>query len=479
LADPLYLCLDQGGHASRAIVFDARGEMHAQAFHPIVTQRNDNYIEHAPEQITATLQAAADDVVKELGERAEQIVAAGLATQRSSIVCWHRETGAALSPVISWQDTRAANWLEQFAEHEPEVHATTGLMLSPHYGVSKLRWCLENLPAVEKAYADGQLIFGPLAAFVVNQMLVAHPLLTDPANASRTLLWDRMRRDWSPDLLKLFSIPQKCLPVCVPSRHAWGDLDVAGRRIPVTVVTGDQSAALFAFGEPGLDRIAANLGTGAFLQQSVGNTILDPGRLLASVVYQSADSLVSVFEGTVNGAGSAINALCDELGVERDYMRAHSADWLRSADASGHLPLFVNSISGLGSPWWMSDVDSHFVGDGSVEQKIAAVMESVVFLLTVNIKTMQDLGKSSDYLLVTGGLGSVAPLLQRIANLTGMTVQRPEVSEATARGLAFLLADMPEDWPAAKVSAEFKAQDDSALKKRFQRWLDAMPKIPG
>ena len=453
--------------------------MHAQAFHPIDTQRNENHIEHSPAQIIDTLQAAAEDVVSELGERAKHIVSAGFATQRSSIVCWHRETGAALSPVLSWQDTRSANWLEQFAEHEPEVHAITGLMLSPHYGVSKLRWCLENLAAVEKAYADGQLIFGPLAAFIVNQMLVAHPLLTDPANASRTLLWDRARRDWSPDLLKLFSIPQVCLPVCVPSRHAWGDLDVAGRRIPVTVVTGDQSAALFAFGMPGLDQIAANLGTGAFLQQSVGNTTPDPGRLLASVVYQSADSLVSVFEGTINGAGSAINALCDDLGVEYDYMRAHSADWLRSADAAGNLPLFVNGISGLGSPWWLSDIDSHFVGDGNSEQKIAAVMESVVFLLTVNVRSIQTLSTSSEHILVTGGLGSVDPLLQRIANLTHMTVQRPEVSEATARGLAFLLAGMPAGWPQPNISATFAPQADPALEQRFARWLEAMPKVPG
>ena len=139
----------------------------------------------------------------------------------------------------------------------------------------------------------------------------------------------------------------------------------------------------------------------------------------------------------------------------------------------------MNGISGLGSPWWISDVDSHFVGDGSVEQKIAAVMESVVFLLTVNIKTMQDLGKSSDYLLVTGGLGSVDPLLQRIANLTHMTVQRPEVSEATARGLAFLLAGMPAGWPQPNISATFAPEAAPALEQRFTRWLESMPKIPG
>ncbi len=470
----LYLCLDQGGHASRAIVIDGEGAIHAQAFQAIDTQREAGRVEHSPEQIVSTLQAAAEEAVASLGSAADKIVAAGFATQRSSIVCWHRESGDALSPVISWQDTRAAQWLENFHQNEPEIHRITGLMLSPHYGVSKLRWCLDHIPEVRHAYESRQLVFGPLASFIVNQMIATGPVLADPANASRTLLWDRYSRDWSIVLSELFTIPVDCLPDSVPSRHHWGELAVAGRMIPVTVVTGDQSAALFAFGMPRAGIVYANLGTGAFLQQSVGADAADPGRLLASVVYQDASHVTSVIEATVNGAGSAINLVCDQLGMDHGDMRANSSKWLLQ---STRLPLFVNGVAGLGSPWWLPDVDSQFIGEGTPEEKIAAVIESVAFLIAVNLQAMARLGYSPGQIIVTGGLGSVTPLLQRMSDLSGVAVQRADVAEATARGLAYLLAELPSDWPVVEVSESFQPQKNPALQRRFERWCEAMPPV--
>jgi glycerol kinase len=300
-------------------------------------------------------------------------------------------------------------------------------------------------------------------------------VLADPANASRTLLWDRQTRDWSVELLDLFDIPAECLPECVPSRYGWGALNAAGHSIPVTVITGDQSAALFAFGKPAPDTVYANLGTGAFLQRSISSQRFDPGRLLASVVYQDSASLVSVLEATVNGAGSAINALCEDLGIDRDYMRTNSSRWLNETD---ELPLFLNGVSGLGSPWWLTNFASEFVGSGSDEQKIAAVIESVAFLLTVNLQTMTAQSGHPARMVVTGGLGSVDPLLQRIASLNQLSVGRAEVSEATARGLAFLLAGMPADWPAANILGQFEPEPDAELAQRFERWRMAMPAVP-
>ena len=475
LEEALFLCLDQGGHASRAIVVDDRGEIRAQAFREIDTHRDGVHVEHAPDQIISTLQAAADEVVASLGDKANRIKAAGFATQRSSIACWDRSNGEALSPILSWQDTRADEWLQTFSAHESAVHDITGLMLSPHYGVSKLRWCLDNLEPVREAFADDRLVFGPLAAFIARQMLESAPSLADPANASRTLLWDRRARDWSQDLLEKFDIPEACLPSSVPSRYEWGDIVAAGRRIPVRVITGDQSAALFAFGMPARTTVYANLGTGAFLQKNAGADLSNPGRLLASVVYQDADTAISVVEGTVNGAGSAINLITEELGLEHDVMRANSAAWLQQYD---DLPLFLNRVAGLGSPWWQANQQSEFLGTGNREQKIAAVIESVAFLITVNLQAMQQAAGESQTILVTGGLGAVDPLLQRIADLTSMQIKRPRVKEATARGLAFLLAGLPEEWPAPQITAEFSPQQNTQLQERFRIWLQAMPEIP-
>jgi len=481
-ATNLYLCLDQGGHASRAIVFDGYGQMHAQAFRSIDTRRDGVRVEHDPEEILTSLRGAASEALAQLGSSAVYLVAAGLATQRSSIMCWERDSGVALAPVISWQDTRAAQWLEKFADEQARVHSITGLVLSPHYGVSKLRWCLENLPAVKNARAQGKLIFGPLASFLACRLSDQAPLFADPANASRTLLWDRRTRDWSPELLQLFNVPPECLPSSVASKYDWGNLRLDDLCLPLAIVTGDQSAALFAFGNPDPATVYANMGTGAFLQRAADSALEDSGRLLASVVYQDEFSSTSVMEATVNGAGSAINDIASELSIETAELKANSGDWLEAF--SGQL-LFLNGVSGLGSPWWRADLQSRFVqlggGDASAAgaaDKIAAVLESIVFLVATNLAAMTALQGKPERLLVTGGLGAVDPLLQRLANVSGLHVERAQSSEATARGLACLLAGVPDNWPDAKIERAFRPKVDADLMARFERWKQLMPPLP-
>jgi len=474
--DALYLCLDQGGHASRALVFDRHGNLQAQAFREIATTRLGPQVEHDPEEVVRSLREVAATVVENLGTKAGRIKAAGLATQRSSIVCWQRSSGRPLSPVLSWQDTRARAWLDNFGNKAALIHSRTGLVLSPHYGVSKLKWCLLNLPEVQSARERGGLLFGPLAAFLAQRLTNSAVPFADPANASRTLLWDRSTRDWSNELLELFGIPRECLPATVPSRHAWGTLQLADVRVPLTVVTGDQSAALFAFGEPDPATVYANLGTGAFLQRCTATDTPDPGRLLASVVYQDSERSVQVIEGTVNGAGSAVHALAAELRISEQRFKAESAAWLEQF--SGDL-LFVNAISGLGSPWWLAAAESHFAGadaaSSAPEAKLAAVMESIVFLLIANLTVLNEKLGAPRRLLITGGLGAVDPLLQRLAKLAQLPVERAVSKEATALGLACLLAGMPADWPPAQIGKTFLPAEDPALRARYRKWLQLMP----
>ena len=480
-ATNLYLCLDQGGHASRAIVFDSYGQLHAQAFCNIDTSRDGDRVEHDPEQLVTSLRSAALEAMAQLGSSVVYLVAAGLATQRSSIMCWDRDSGVALSPVISWQDTRAAQWLEQFADRQARVHAITGLVLSPHYGVSKLRWCLDNLSAVKDARSRGTLVFGPLASYLAFRLSGQLPVLADPANASRTLLWDRHARDWSAELLQLFDIPPECLPTSVASKHDWGSLQLDGLSLPLDIVTGDQSAALFAFGEPDSKTVYSNMGTGAFLQRTTDATLVDSGRLLASVVYQDEFSSTSVIEATVNGAGSALNHVAKEFAIDAAELKGNSAAWLEAF--SGSL-LFLNTVSGLGSPWWRTDVQPRFVqmngsdvSAASAADKIAAVLESIVFLMAVNLTAMETLQGKPERLLVTGGLGGVDPLLQRLANVSAMPVERAHSSEATARGLACLLAGVPDNWPDAKIERAFQPKVDVDLMARFERWKQLMPPL--
>ncbi|MFZ1623432.1 MAG: FGGY family carbohydrate kinase, partial [Gammaproteobacteria bacterium] len=305
----LYLALDQGGHASRALVFDDAGQLLATGSVRIETLRTaDGHIEHEPEALIASLNNAITIACKELPADS-RIVAAGLATQRSSMCCWQRGSAKALSPVISWQDRRNAVWLESLKPHAAMVREHTGLVLTPHYGASKMRWCLDHLPAVLAAHAAGELVMGPLASFITSRLLEGQPSLTDPANAARTQLWDPSTRDWSPELLELFGIARDDLPVPVTNRFAWGQLTTPLGPVPLTVVTGDQSAVPFALGALDAGTAYVNIGTGAFIQRALRNRMPEAQKLLVSVVWSDAGRVDYMLEGTVNGAGSALDWL--------------------------------------------------------------------------------------------------------------------------------------------------------------------------
>lgn len=467
----LYLALDQGGHASRALVFDAGGTVVGSASIPVATRRNDQgHIEHDPDELVTSLQRAVDGACEAL-PAGSRILAAGLATQRSSMVCWHRRSGAALSPVISWQDRRNAAWLERLAPHAGRIRELTGLVLTPHYGASKMRWCLDQLPAVGAAQAAGDLVMGPLASFLACRLLAGRPLVADPANASRTQLWALATRDWSPELLALFGIDPAVLPRAVPSRYDYGLLATPTGPVPLTVVTGDQSAVPFAFGPLNPAIAYVNLGTGAFAQRAVSGALPVAPRLLVSVVWSTADHVDYLLEGTVNGAASALDWLAEREGAPASVLLAESEAALAAGDAP---PLFINGVSGLGAPFWVSALESRFVGAGSRGARVLAVLESIAFLLQVNVEELEPHGPPLTGLLATGGLSANDHLCACLANLSGLPVRRAEDPEATARGLARLVAgDRAASWSRPALASRVP-RTDAALLSRYAQWRTAL-----
>ncbi len=471
----LYLALDQGGHASRALVFDRNGAVRAKGLCELsVAHPRDAWVEQDPEATVGSIRRAITAALDSLGERRAAISAAGLATQRSSVVCWDRVNGAALSPVISWQDRRAHVWLKSFAARAEEIHRRTGLMLSAHYGASKLRWCLDHLPEVKQAQDRGRLAIGPLASFLLFRLLRERPLLADLANAGRTLLWNLASRDWDPVLLALFGIPPAALPRCVPTRHAFGTLETDHQAIPLTIASGDQSAALFAAGEPRADVAYINLGTGAFVQRALGH---DPGyhpRLLTGIARHDGAELTYVLEGTVNGAGAALDWIGAQLGIAD--VETQLPEWL---SRESEPPLFLNGVSGLGAPFWVADFTSRFVGESEEWQKVVSVAESIVFLLQANLDEMRTLAPATTQLFVTGGLSWYDGLCQRLADLSGLPAYRPAEYEATARGTAYLLAGYPKHWPEPEPGQWFMPSANAVLAARYKRWRVAMEEAVG
>lgn len=474
-ARPLFLAIDQGSHATRAAAFAPDGEAVASAQVPVESRTiGPDRVEQDGDEIVRSVREAVVTVAGMLGARRGDVARAGLATQRSSIICWDRDGGEALSAVLSWQDRRAAAWLRRLGDKADDIHARTGLVLSPHYGASKMRWCLDHLPDLAAPRKRASLAIGPLASFVLHRLLATRPFVCDPANASRTQLWDYRDRDWSPELLALYGVPRAVLPDCVPSRYDYGALDTgAGRKTPLTVATGDQPAALYAFGAPGADTVFANIGTGAFALRVTGRRPAAHDRLLQSVVYADTDQARYAVEGTVNGAGSAVAWIAGETGLNLDDVLRQLPDWLDKEH--DRTPLFLNGVSGLGSPYWVADFPSRFIGATQAPwPRIVAVVESIAFLLAVNIEEIAALGPSRPKrVIATGGLARLDGLCRRLAALTGLTVERPGVDDATARGLAYLVAGQPRAWLAGKRD-RFPPAEAPALTRRYRRWRAAM-----
>lgn len=467
----LYIVIDQGGHASRAVIFNHERKIVSIKSETIVTMRNNiDRVEHDAEALIQSINRAIDGAIAGVGDRARDIHSIGITTQRSSIACWDRSSGSALSPVISWQDTRTADRMRALAGEADMVHELTGLMLSPHYGASKIKWCLDNLPRVQRAFRDGNLCCGPLSSFIVFRLVKERPFVADPANASRTLLWNYRTRSWDPQLLQLFGVPAAVLPECVPNRHDYGQVKIGSQAVPVTVVTGDQSAALYALGEPVTDSIYINIGTGAFLQRPVGGEPVTAKNLLGSLVWQSADQNTFVLEGTVNGAGSALQQFAVESGTSEEGLYKIIGKYLGTvADP----PLYLNGISGLGSPFWVPDFPSGYVGTGDRAARLVAVIESIVFLITANLEEFSTLTGKPKSLIVSGGLSAVDGLCQRLADAAGIRVKRPQLKEATAHGAAYLLSGIPGTAP----SSMFQPASNPALQQRYQQWLGEMRRV--
>lgn len=467
-----FLMVDQGGHASRAVVMDGSGVPVTRAERPLSTSRpQDGYVEHDPGELVRTIRQCLEEVIQAIGDDSKTVQAAAIATQRSSIVCWDGQTGKALSPVISWQDTRARERIAKLAPRTRWVHDRTGLFLSAHYGASKLQWCLENIPDIRDAKTAGRLCFGPMSSFIVWKLIEDRPFVADPVSASRTLLWNFRERNWDQELLDLFEIPGKALPVCVPTVHDYGNLKIGKACLPLTLVTGDQSAALFAHGRLRPDTVYMNMGTGAFVSRSTGKEPLLQSRLLTSIAHEQGSMSHNVLEGTVNGAGSALEWVRDALSME-DF-EEKLPEWLEETKDP---PLFLNGVSGLGAPYWDPEFSSEFVGEGDPRQKIVAVAESIVFLLQRNLVEMESSLPPPGRIQVTGGLSTLDGLCRLLADLTGIQVYRPAQTEATVRGTCYLLAGQPDHWPEQQPGTWFEPGYNPLITRRYERWAVEMEK---
>ena len=468
---PLTLVLDQGSNSSRLGVFSSSGQLiHLDSIELSTHSPAANQYEQDAGEILGSLQTLLQRLPRTM---AGKISAAGLCTQRSTLVAWHRFSGEALSPAISWRDLRGHEQVDSLKASAPLVRGISGLPLSAHYSASKIHWLLQHNSRVQQAANEGQLCIAPLASFLLFHLLNEKPCVIDHSNAQRSQLFDIQMLQWSDTLLELFGIDPPVLPDCKPVIDHYGTLK--GGDIPLLAVCGDQNAALHACPQLEPNGALVNIGTGAFILSPLGEASDGPEpRLLRTIAHSHPRTVKYITEGTVNGAGAALSwaEKSDPCGPLFQQL----PDWLEQTDSP---PLFINTIAGLGSPWWCDGGPAEFIGTPAPTraERYTAIIESIVFLIFNNLQQLESLPRQ---IFISGGLSRLDGLCQKLANLSQARILRFNDPEASARGCAWLARQYSTQGALAcqlkDFSAGFDCRPDSALISRFQLFSKELQK---
>jgi glycerol kinase len=443
------LALDQGTSSSRSIVFDADGRIVAQAqreFRQIFPQPG--WVEHDPQDIWQSQLGTAREALARAGLQAGQISAIGITNQRETTLVWSRRTGQPIHNAIVWQDRRTEPLCVELRAQglADEIRQTTGLVIDPYFSGTKLRWLLDRVPGAQAAAERGELAFGTVDSWLLWQLTGGRVHATDVSNAARTLLFDVQRNAWSPALLQRLSIPAAMLPAVQPSSHVYGetDADLLGASIPVAGMAGDQQSALFgqACFEAGLAK--NTYGTGCFLLMHTGEQFqTSHNGLITTSAAQTSPTPEYALEGSVFIGGAVVQWLRDGLNA---IQASGEVQGLAESvpDAGG--VMFVPAFTGLGAPYWQAEARGAIVGlsRGSTVAHIArAALESIAFQSAALLQAMSrdalaNGGAAVTELRVDGGACVNNLLMQFQADLLGIPVVRPQITETTALGAAFL-----------------------------------------
>jgi glycerol kinase len=439
------LALDQGTTSSRSILFDHSGYPVAMAQKEF-TQHfpHPGWVEHDARQIWSTQLATMGEVLDEVGATAADLAAIGVTNQRETCLLWDRSTGLPIAPAIVWQDRRTAAECDRLRAlgHEPEVERRTGLRLDPYFSATKLAWLLEHVPRARDRAEHGELAFGTIDSWLIYNLTGRRVHVTDVTNASRTLLLDLDTASWSESMLSLFDIPRACLPELLPSQlqpREAPQAEIGGRQVPITGILGDQQAALF--GQACFARGTAKntYGTGCFVLMNTGGAPTYSKHRLVSTIAWERGRRTYALEGSVFVAGAVVQWLRDGLGVIASAQEIEALAASVPDTAGVH---FVPAFTGLGAPYWDPEARGAIVGltRGTTRAHIArAALEGIAFQSSDVLSAMErDAGAPLIDLRVDGGASANNLLMQFQADLLGVPVVRPIVTETTALGAAYL-----------------------------------------
>ncbi len=481
------LALDQGTTSSRSILFDRDGAIVASAQREF-TQHfpHSGWVEHDAEEIWATQVATIAEVLAMANASRADLAAIGITNQRETTVLWDRASGRPVARAIVWQDRRTADVCARLKEAglEPEVTGRTGLLLDPYFSGTKLAWLLDADPDLRARAERGELAFGTIDSWLAWKLSGGKLHVTDASNASRTLLLNLESAQWDERMLEILRIPRAVLPTVVPSSIPGGlPVSLAGREVPLAGIAGDQQAALFGQTcfEPGMAK--NTYGTGCFLLMNTGERPLPSSNRLLSTIAWDVDGRRYALEGAVFVGGAVVQWLRDGLGL---IARSADVEALAASvpDAGG--VYLVPAFTGLGSPHWDAYARGTIVGlsRGTTRAHLArAALEAIAFQSADVLAAMQrDADRPLSELRVDGGASVNDLLMQFQADLLGVPVVRPRVTETTALGAAYLAglgvgvwssqAELAAAW---RVDRRFEpAQPQAATAARMAEWSRAV-----
>jgi len=488
------LALDQGTTSSRAILFDHTGGIAAVARQEFAQHfPHPGWVEHDADEIWQTQQGVARKALQDSGKSATDIAAIGITNQRETTVIWDRKSGQAIARAIVWQDRRTAPQCDALraAGKSALIQQKTGLVLDAYFSGSKVQWLLDNVPDARARAMRGELAFGTVDSWLIFKLCGRH--VTDPSNASRTMLFNIHTQQWDDELLALFDIPRCVLPEIVPSSGVVGSTGQLGGAIPIAGLAGDQQAATFgqACHQPGMAK--NTYGTGCFMLMNTGsNAIASRNNLLTTIGWTLPSAQGSrtdyMLEGSVFMGGATVQWLRDGLGLIKS---AAEVEQLAASVADSDGVIFVPAFTGLGAPYWDAYARGTILGmtRGTNKAHIArAALDSIAYQTVDVLEAMhRDSGIALSELRVDGGAARNDLLMQFQADMLGVAVVRPQVTETTALGAAYLAGLAVGFWSSMEeIAAQWKVErrfepgmSQEERETKLARWRKAVERARG
>ncbi|MFT6932894.1 MAG: glycerol kinase [Paracoccaceae bacterium] len=441
------LAIDQGTTSSRALIFDRNMRIVASAqeeFHQHFP--SSGWVEHDPSDLWSTTAGTCRAAIEKAGLGPDDIAALGITNQRETTLIWDKKTGQPIYNAIVWQDRRTSEFCRELREagHGDMITARTGLLVDPYFSATKLKWILDKVEGARERAKRGELLFGTVDSFLIWKLTGGASHVTDATNAARTMLYDIHKGRWSQNICALFDIPMNMLPEVKDCAADFGmtRADLFGRAIPILGVAGDQQAATVgqACFKPGM--MKSTYGTGCFALLNTGDVaVTSQNRLLTTIAYQFDGKPTYALEGSIFVAGAVVQWLRDGLKIIR---KASETQALAAAADPTQDVILVPAFVGLGAPYWNSECRGAIYGltRGSGPAEIAsAALESVGYQTRDLLDAMHadwQANGTEPTLRVDGGMAASDWTMQFLSDVLGAPVDRPQVSETTALGVAWM-----------------------------------------